>query len=142
MRKMLDDEEYEVDETEKGEEALEALSGQKIDLIHLDIKMKGMDGIETLERIKELGYETPVILVSGHGTIEIAVEATKKGAYDFLEKPPDLNRLLVSIRNALQNSKLRRANRQMRSRLHGVQEIIGQSRQIEQIKETIRKIAP
>ncbi len=142
LREILEYEQYRVLEAENGEEALHTLGAEKVDLVLLDIKMKGMDGVETLEKIKERGFEAPVILVSGHGTIELAVEATKKGAFDFIEKPPDLNRLLVSIRNALQNSKLRDANRQMRTRLHGIQEIIGKSRQVEQIRETIRKVAP
>lgn len=142
LREILVYEQYRVLEAENGEEALHTLGAEKVDLVLLDIKMKGMDGVETLEKIKERGFEAPVILVSGHGTIELAVEATKKGAFDFIEKPPDLNRLLVSIRNALQNSKLRDANRQMRTRLHGIQEIIGKSRQVEQIRETIRKVAP
>jgi two-component system, NtrC family, nitrogen regulation response regulator NtrX len=100
---------------------------KKIDLVILDIKMKGMDGIEVLDKIKEKIPELPVIMISGHGTIQIAVEAAKKGAYDFIEKPPDLNRLLITVRNALQNSELIRENRQMRKELHGVKEIIGDS---------------
>jgi two-component system, NtrC family, nitrogen regulation response regulator NtrX len=142
LRDILEYENYFILEAENGQTALEILSSNEIDLVLLDIKMKGMDGIEVLEKIRESGSEVPVILVSGHGTIEIAVEATKKGAFDFLEKPPDLNRLLVSIRNALENNKLLNENRQMRSKLHGVQEIIGHSPQVIEIKKTIDKVAP
>lgn len=142
LREILEYEEYRVLEAENGEEALSCIESSHVDLVLLDIKMKGMDGIEVLEQIKTRGHEMPVILISGHGNIEIAVEATKKGGYDFLEKPPDLNRLLVSIRNALENSKLISSNRKMRGELHGVQEIIGRSSQIEQIKKTIDKVAP
>jgi two-component system, NtrC family, nitrogen regulation response regulator NtrX len=142
LRDILEYENYTIFEAESGQKALEILDSKEIDLVLLDIKMKGMDGIEVLENIRENGSDVPVILVSGHGTIEIAVEATKKGAFDFIEKPPDLNRLLVSIRNALENKKLLNENRQMRSKLHGVQEIIGTSPQIEEIKKTIDKVAP
>lgn len=142
LREILEYENHRVLEADNGESALKILSDNEIDLVLLDIKMKGMDGIEVLEKMRLKGSDIPVILVSGHGTIELAVEATKKGAFDFIEKPPDLNRLLVSIRNALQNKKLLSVNREMRSKLHGVQEIIGTSRQIEEIKEIIGKVAP
>lgn len=142
LREILEYEDYRVLESEDGETALQLLEGEQVDLLLLDVKMKGMDGIEVLEEIRERGVELPVILVSGHGTIELAVEATKKGAYDFIEKPPDLNRLLVSIRNALQNSRLRHENRQMRSRLHGVQPIIGESLEMDRIRQVIDKVAP
>jgi two-component system, NtrC family, nitrogen regulation response regulator NtrX len=142
LREILEYENHRVLEADNGESALKILSEDEIDLVLLDIKMKGMDGIEVLEKMRLKGSDIPVILVSGHGTIELAVEATKKGAFDFIEKPPDLNRLLVSIRNALQNKKLISVNREMRSKLHGVQKIIGTSRQIEQIREIIDKVAP
>jgi len=142
LREILEYENYDVLEAENGEEALRILQDEAIDLVLLDIKMRGMDGIEVLENIRIRGIYIPVILVSGHGTIEIAVEATKKGAFDFIEKPPDLNRLLVAIRNALENSKLLNENRQMRSKLHGVQDIIGDSKQIQQIQTIIDKVAP
>jgi DNA-binding NtrC family response regulator len=101
-----------------------------------------MDGIEVLSEIKKRQQDLPVIMISGHGTIKIAVEATKNGAYDFLEKPPDLNRLLISIRNALKNSELHHENRQIRKELHGVVEIIGESPAIESVKKMIEKVAP
>ncbi|WP_069131282.1 sigma-54-dependent transcriptional regulator [Rhodohalobacter halophilus] len=141
LRDILEYESYGVFEAESGADALKQIEKEEIDLVILDIKMKGMDGIETLERIKEMKPELPVIMISGHGTIKIAVDATKKGAFDFLEKPPDLNRLLVTVRNALNSSELVRENKQMRTKLHGASEIIGESPAIQKIKDTISKIS-
>lgn len=141
LRDILEYESYVVHEAESGNEALDVISNRVIDLVILDIKMKGMDGIETLDKIKNIEPELPVIMISGHGTIKIAVDAAKKGAYDFLEKPPDLNRLLITVRNALKSSELIRENRQIRSELHGATEIIGESAAIKKIKKTISKIA-
>ena len=141
LRDILEYESYKVEEAENGVDAVKTVSEKEIDLVILDIKMKGMDGIETLEKIKETKPDLPVIMISGHGTIKIAVDATKKGAFDFLEKPPDLNRLLVTVRNALKSSELERENKQIRSELHGASEIIGESAPIQKIKDTITKIA-
>jgi len=141
LREILEFESYSVLEAENGEQALSTIRSEAIDLVMLDIKMKGMDGIEVLGKIKELKPELPVIMISGHGTIKIAVEATKTGAFDFLEKPPDLNRLLISIRNALKSSELVKENRQIRSQLHGETYIIGKSPAIERIKQLIDKVA-
>ncbi len=142
LRDILEFEKYRVVEAENGEEALQITEIKEIDLVILDIKMKGMDGIEVLEKLKERQPELPVIMISGHGTIQIAVDATRKGAYDFIEKPPDLNRLLITVRNALNSSELIRENRQMRTELHGAKDIMGNSPVITQIKKTIDKIAP
>ncbi len=141
LREILEFEDYAVFEAESGDETFEMLEQHDIDLLLLDIKMKGMDGMEVLKKIKEKGNSFPVIMISGHGTIEIAVESTKLGAFDFLEKPPDLNRLLVSVRNALENRQLSRENESMRSRLPKVPEIIGESEAIKKIKKTIDKVA-
>ena len=141
LKEILEFEDYGTLEAENGEQALELIESEAIDLVMLDIKMKGMDGIEVLEKIKELKPELPVIMISGHGTIKIAVEATKFGAFDFLEKPPDLNRLLTSVRNALQSSELMRENKQIRKELHGNTEIIGESTAIQKIKKLIEKVA-
>jgi len=141
LREILEYEKYRVLEAENGEETLSTLKKESVDLVILDIKMKGMDGIEVLEKIKDAGYEMPVVMISGHGNIQIAVEATKLGAFDFVEKPPDLNRLLVTIRNAVQSGNLSKENRQMRTKLHGVQEIVGESESVRQIKATIDKVA-
>jgi DNA-binding NtrC family response regulator len=141
LREILEYEKYRVLEAENGEETLSTLKKESVDLVILDIKMKGMDGIEVLDKIKEAGYEMPVVMISGHGNIQIAVEATKLGAFDFVEKPPDLNRLLVTIRNAVQSGNLSKENRQMRTKLHGVQEIVGESESVWRIKATIDKVA-
>lgn len=143
LKEILEFENYRVVEAENGEKAIEIIKcDNSIDLVLLDIKMQGMDGMETLDKVKESEPELPVIMISGHGTIKVAVEATKKGAFDFLEKPPDLNRLLISIRNGLQSSELIKENRQIRSELHGSTDIIGGSSSMIQIKEMIRKVAP
>lgn len=141
LRDILEFEGYRVLEADNGEKVFRILSDETIDLMLLDIKMKGMDGMEVLSRLKQNNCHFPVIMISGHGNIEIAVEATKKGAFDFIQKPPDLNRLLVSVRNALDQRRLSEENETIRSRLPRVPEIIGESRAIKKIKETIDKVA-
>lgn len=142
LRDILEFEKYDVIDTSNGKDALEVVKKEAVDLVILDIKMKGMDGIEVLEKIKESKPDLPIIMISGHGTIQIAVEATKKGAYDFIEKPPDLNRMLVTVRNALNSRELIRENREIRTELHGAKQIIGESPLMVKIKSTISKIAP
>jgi len=142
LREILEFENYTVFEADGGERALSQVKSNKFDLIILDIKMKGMDGIEVLEKVKEIQPGLPVIMISGHGTIKIAVEATKIGAFDFIEKPPDLNRLLISVRNALSRNELIEENRRIRSELNNVTEMIGDSAAISRIKKTIGKVAP
>ncbi len=142
LKEILEFEDYEVLLAESGSEALELISKHSIDLMFLDIKMKGIDGIETLRQIRTTGFEFPVIMISGHGTIDIAVEATKMGAFDFLEKPPDLNRLLLSVRNALSQQNLAKEVKQIRKRLPKIQEIVGESKAISKIKAMIDKVAP
>lgn len=138
---ILEFEDYEVLEAENGSQVFDLLQNRAIDLMLLDIKMRGMDGLEILTKVKEEGYTFPIIMISGHGNIEVAVDATKKGAFDFIEKPPDLNRLLVSVRNALDQNRLTQENKHIRSRLPQVPEIIGNSKPIQDIKETIDKVA-
>lgn len=142
LKEILEFEDYEVSLAESGTEALELISKHNIDLMFLDIKMKGIDGIETLRQIRTAGFEFPVIMISGHGTIDIAVEATKMGAFDFMEKPPDLNRLLVAVRNALSQQNLAKEVKQIRKKLPKIQEIIGDSTAITKIKTMIEKVAP
>lgn len=142
LEEILQFENYKVSTVDSGQSALDFVDQHSIDLMFLDIKMQGMDGIETLKKLREAGHEFPVIMISGHGTIEIAVEATKMGAYDFLEKPPDLNRLLISVRNALSQQDLRREYKQIKKKLPKPQEIIGESKAIKKIKSLIDKVAP
>lgn len=142
LKDILEFEDYKVSTVESGKKALDFASKESIDLMLLDIKMQGMDGIETLKQIRDSGHEFPVIMISGNGTIEIAVEATKIGAYDFLEKPPDLNRLLIAVRNALSQKNLEKEYRQIKKKLPSLQPIIGESEPIQKIKDMIDKVAP
>lgn len=142
LREILEFENYIVREADGGEETLSQIKKSKIDLLILDIKMKGMDGIEVLEKVKEIKPELPVVMISGHGTIKIAVEATKMGAFDFIEKPPDLNRLLISVRNALSTTELMEENKRIRTELNEISEMVGESSAIDHIKETVGKVAP
>lgn len=141
LKEILEFENYVTLEAENGEEALKVVEKENVNLVMLDIKMKGMDGIEVLEQLKKIKPEIPVIMISGHGTIKIAVEATKNGAFDFLEKPPDLNRLLTSVRNALKSGQLIQENREIRKELHGSTDIIGESPAIIKVKKMIEKVA-
>ena len=136
LKEILEFEGYKISLANIWREALDCIQKHKIDLIFLDIKMKAMDGLETVKEIRKLGFTIPVIMISGHETIEIAVEATKYGAFDFLEKPLDLNRLLLVTRNSLsqQISKIKQ-------RLPKLPAILGKSKAIETIKLLIDKIA-
>ena len=106
LREILEYEDYAVEEAEDGEVALAKLRANKFDVVLLDVKMPKKDGMEVLEALSKEQIDVPVVMISGHGTIDTAVEATKLGAFDFVEKPPDLNRLLLTIRNALDRGQL------------------------------------
>ena len=106
LREILEYEDFEVEDAKDGEEGLKMYQEKNFDIVLCDVKMPKMDGIEVLEKAMALGKDGQFIMISAHGNIETAVEATKKGAYDFIEKPPDLNRLLVTIRNAMDKSNL------------------------------------
>lgn len=139
--------EYEHHQVSTAESGIEGLkfaqdSDTPIDCILLDVKMPGMDGIECLEKLKEVRPDVPVIMISGHGTIETAVEATKLGAFDFLEKPPDRQRLLLLVRNATEKKQLVSENRVMRERLHGKERMLGTSQAIRNIRAIIERVAP
>jgi DNA-binding NtrC family response regulator len=142
LKEILEFEDYSVSTAESGQEALGFIEKESVDLMLLDIKMQGIDGLETLRRIKDGGHDFPVIMISGHGTIELAVEATKIGAYDFLEKPPDLNRLLLTVRNALSQVNLAKEVKQIKKKLPALQPIIGESKAINRVKAIIEKVAP
>jgi two-component system nitrogen regulation response regulator NtrX len=142
LKMVLEFESYEVLFAENGQEALRQISAVPVDLVLLDVKMAGMDGIEVLQRIREKQDDLPVLMISGHGTIETAVEATKLGAFDFLPKPLDRDKLLVTIRNALQQAKLSEEYRQLRESVEGKWQILGESPRIKEILAVIERVAP
>jgi len=142
LREILEFENYEVAEAADGAEGLDKVTKGDYDIVLCDIKMPKMDGIEVLEKALEAKPDLPFIMVSGHANIDTAVEATKKGAFDFIEKPPDLNRLLISIRNGLDKGKLVTETKILKRRVAGVREIVGQSQPIQRIKDMIDRVAP
>lgn len=142
LREILEYEKYEVEEAKDGEEGLDLLKKNEYDVVLCDIKMPKMDGLEVLEKAKELGKEGQFIMVSAHGTIETAVEATKKGAFDFIQKPPDLNRLLLTVKNALDRGALVEETKTLRKKISKGFEIVGESAPIKEVKSTIEKVAP
>lgn len=142
LSEILSFEGYKVDEAADGEEGLKKFKEKAFDLVLCDIKMPKLDGIEFLQRAGEINGDIPVIMISGHGNIETAVEAVKKGAYDYISKPPDLNRLLITIRNAMDKSSLVTETKVLKRKVSKVQEMIGESAGIRKIKETIEKVAP
>lgn len=142
LKEILEFEGYNILEAEDGESALRIIESRPIDLMLLDVKMKGLDGLDVLERLNENNTEFPVIMLTGHGNIDTAVQSTRLGAFDFLQKPPDLNRLLISVRNALDRNKLYNENKNMRRRMTKVSEILGTSTVIDNIRQTIKRVAP
>lgn len=142
LLEILSFEGYKVDEAADGEEGLKKFKEKTFDLVLCDIKMPKLDGIEFLQKAGEINADVPIIMISGHGNIETAVEAVKKGAYDYISKPPDLNRLLITIRNAMDKSTLVTETKVLKRRVSKVQEMIGESNPIKKIKETIEKVAP
>ncbi len=145
LREILEFEQYDVDEANDGLECLSKVQKEKYDVVIMDIKMPKLDGIEALERLQILSPETPVIMVSGHGNIDTAVEAVKKGAFDYISKPPDLNRMLITIRNAMEKAELvtttRTLQKQVKTGSKGVT-MIGESAPILEIKRMLDKVAP
>jgi DNA-binding NtrC family response regulator len=137
-----ENENYQVTEAVDGKEGLKILGSKQFDLVLCDIKMPKMDGIEVLQKSNEKNIHVPFIMLTGHGNVETAVEAMKLGAYDFISKPPDLNRLLTSVRNALENKSLRTENIKLKSRVAQKYVIIGESPQIQSVREMISKVAP
>ena len=133
---------YKLDEAADGEEGLKKFSEKSYDLVLCDIKMPKLDGIEFLEKAREVNPDVPIIMISGHGNIDTAVEAVKKGAFDYISKPPDLNRLLITIRNAAEKQNLVTDTKVLKRKVSRVQEIVGDSAAIRKIKETIDKVAP
>jgi two-component system nitrogen regulation response regulator NtrX len=142
LREILEYENFKVEEAADGLEGFNMISKDKFDIILCDIKMPKMDGIELLEKVLASGSDTPVIMVSGHGNIETAVEAVKKGAFDYIAKPLDLNRLLVTVRNATERNSLVTETRVLKKKVSKTFEMIGESKAIILIQEMIERVAP
>ncbi len=142
LSEILQHEGYKAEVAENGEDGLKKFSSENFDVVLCDIKMPKMDGIEFLEKAKTINPDVPIIMISGHGNIETAVEAVKKGAYDFISKPPDLNRMLITIRNATDKTQLVTETKTLKRKISKVQDMIGESAGIKKIKETIAKVAP
>ncbi len=142
LKEILEYEKYRISEAGDGEAALEILLKGGIDVVLCDIQMPKLDGIELLEKSLEKEIEAQFIMISAHGTIETAVDATKKGAYDFIQKPPDLNRLLLTVKNALDKSNLQTETKRLKKKVNKAYDIIGESAAILDIKSTIEKVAP
>lgn len=141
LRDILENENYQVDDASTGMDALQLIKDHDFDAVFCDIKMPEMDGIETLEAIRKES-DVPVIMLSGHGTIETAVEAIKKGAFDFIPKPPDLNRLLITLRNALDKKNLATENKVLKKAVRLQSQMIGESAPMMEVKDMIEKVAP
>lgn len=142
LTEILEYEDHKVEVAEDGIAGIELFKQNKHEVILCDIKMPTMDGIEVLQKLNEISPEVPVIMISGHGNIDTAVEAIKKGAYDFIEKPLDLNRLLVTIRNAMDRSDLIQETKVLKKKVSKTYDIVGDSAAIAQIKDMIEKVAP
>lgn len=141
LKEILLDEGYQADVAEDGPSALEAAAKERYDVIFCDIKMPGMEGTEVLEKLVEEGIDSAVVMISGHGDIQTAVECIKKGAFDFIQKPLDLNRILITIKNATDRVKLVADNKILKKKVYG-QEMIGHSPALTHIREMIDKVAP
>jgi len=146
LREILEHEGHKVEEAEDGAAGLDKARKGKFDLVLCDIKMPKMDGIEVLQKLQLHNEELPVVMISGHGTIDTAVDALKKGAFDFIQKPPDINRILVSVRNALDRGDLVKETKVLRTKVgkakgNGVQ-MIGESKALHAIRDMIEKVAP
>ena len=142
LSEILSFEGYKIDEASDGEEGLKKFRERNYDVVLCDIKMPKIDGIEFLQKAGESNPDIPVVMISGHGNIDTAVEAVKTGAYDYISKPPDLNRLLITIRNAMDKSNLVSETKTLKKKVNRVQEMIGHSAPIMKIRETIDKVAP
>ncbi len=141
LKEILEYEKHTVDVAEEGQQGLEKLKTNSYEIVLCDIKMPGIDGIEVLEKIVEDYPEMPVIMISGHGNIDTAVEAIKKGAYDFIEKPLDLNRMLITIRNGLDKSTLITETKVLKKKVSKAYRMVGESKAIQKVREMIDKVA-
>ena len=141
LKEILSDEGFEVEVAENGSQGCEMADKEKYSVIFCDIKMPGMDGMEVLDRLQEMGMDSAVVMISGHGDIETAVECIKKGAFDFIQKPLDLNRILITIKNATEKVSLVKETKILKKKVYG-QEMVGESPALVHINEMIDKVAP
>lgn len=142
LREILEYENYDVDDVDNGIDGLDMIKNNHYHLVLCDIKMNRMDGMEVLEKALEIKPDLPFIMISGHGTIETALEASKKGAFDFVSKPPDLNRLLITVRNGLDRGSLVNETKVLKRKFSKTRDILGKSKIINRIKDTIDRVAP
>lgn len=141
FQSILQDEGYEADTAENGTEALEMTGKENYEVIFCDIKMPGMDGTEVLKKLIENGTESAIVMISGHADIETAVDCIKKGAFDFIQKPLDLNRILITLKNATERTKITQQNTFLKKKVYGQDEIIGESPEIQAVHAMIEKVA-
>ena len=141
LGEILTDEGYEVDTAEDGATALSKVDKERFDVIFCDIKMPGMDGTEVLDKLVADGVDSAIVMISGHGDIDTAVECIKKGAFDFIQKPLDLNRILITIKNATERAVIVKENQRLKKKVYG-QKMIGESEPIRMIRDMIAKVAP
>src|SRR5690606_5061856 len=144
LKDILTFEKFAVDEAKDGLDGLAKIKKNDYDVVLMDIKMPNMDGMDALERLQDIQPDLPVIMISGHANIDNAVEAVKKGAFDFISKPPDLNRLLITVRNALEQGNLvhEKKNLQRKVNNSSIQNMIGESTALDQVRDMIRLVAP
>ena len=141
LKEILADEGYDVDVAENGQQGCEMVEKEKYDVIFCDIKMPVMDGVETLTKLNSMGIDSAVVMISGHADVDTAVDCIKKGAFDFIQKPLDLNRILITIKNAKDKDHLVKETRSLKKKVYG-QEMVGESPAIKEIKDMIEKVAP
>jgi DNA-binding NtrC family response regulator len=142
LKEILEYEKYKVDTAQNGKEGINLIKNNNYNLVFCDIKMPEIDGLEALKQIQEINPDLPVIMISGHGNIETAVESIKLGAFDFIEKPLDLNRILVTVKNAGEKNNLVKQTKILKKKISSKYQMIGQSPQIQQLKDIIDKVAP
>src|SRR5690606_7806764 len=142
LKEILEEKDHEVEEAQDGAEGLKKLEQGTFDLCLCAIKMPKMDGLEVLEKAKETGIATNFVIISAHGTIDVAVEAVKKGAFDFLQKPFDLGRLEITLRNALDKTTLIRETKKIRKKISRKFEMVGESTPVREMQDMIEKVAP
>ena len=142
LKEILEYEDFTVSLAENGDKGWQMIQKNDYDVILCDVKMPGIDGVELLEKVQAFKPEIPMVMISGHGNLEMAIDSTKKGAFDFITKPPDLNRLLITLRNAIDRNSLVQETNVLKRKVAKTFDIIGDTPAILKIKDTIEKVAP